>query len=65
MKLEDLQRVAHITHIHEAAAKSPEINVMLTGFYEEVCKVAKVKGIELSILFPSHDNIRAGVEEKY
>ncbi len=64
MKLEDLQRVAYITHIHEAAAKSPDINSMLIHFYEEVCRMAKMKGIELSILFPLHDNIRVVVEEK-
>ncbi|MBK7883032.1 MAG: hypothetical protein IPJ81_03870 [Chitinophagaceae bacterium] len=64
MRLEDLQRVAYITHIHEAAAKSSEINSMLIEFYEEVCRMAKMKGIELSILFPLHDNIRVIVEDK-
>jgi len=55
MTQEQLQRIAYITHIHEAAAKSKEINDMLILFYKTVCTVAKLNGIQLSILqIPHH-----------
>ena len=54
MTQEQLQRIAYITHIHEAAAKSKEINEMLIMFYRTVCTIAKLHGIQLSTLQIPH-----------
>lgn len=54
MTQEQLERIAYITHIHEAAAKSEQINEMLTLFYKKVCAVAKLNGIQLSTLQIPH-----------
>lgn len=54
MTQEQTQRIAYITHIHEAAAKSAQINEMLTLFYTKVCAVAKLNGIQLSTLQIPH-----------
>lgn len=46
------ERIAAITHIHEASVKSAEINNMLKDFYKKVRVVAELKGIKLSVLNP-------------
>ncbi len=45
-----LERIGHITHIHEAAVKSEKIDEMLNIFYKKVYAVAKLNGIQLSTL---------------
>lgn len=45
-----LERIGHITHIHEAAVKSDKIDEMLNMFYKKVYAVAKLTGIQLSTL---------------
>lgn len=54
MNAKEIQRIAYITHIHEAAAKSEQINEMLTLFYKKVCAVAKLNGIQFSTLQLPH-----------
>jgi len=55
MNPEEIERIAYITHIHEASVKSAEINSMLREFYRDVCRVAKMNGIRLSVLNPMQE----------
>ncbi|HPH99922.1 MAG TPA: hypothetical protein PK772_06320 [Chitinophagaceae bacterium] len=50
MNAKEIQRIAYITHIHEAAAKSDQINKMLILFYKKVYAVAAFNGIQFSTL---------------
>ena len=57
MDAEELQRIAYITHIHEAAAKNQQINNMLKVFYRKVCVTARLNGIQLStLLIPNNED---------
>ncbi len=46
----EIKRLAYITHIHEAAIKDAEIDLMLSDFYKKVCSTAERKGVRLSII---------------